>query len=229
MANIQCPHCGDDIQVEEGKSVRFCPHCGRALGAENTMEPSPLDERLYKEKNPKKKYRIIKEALDAAPDDFAANRALLFHGRLHESLANKKGLDYSIIKSYLLSMFHTPDLYTPDQLDEKYDELLRGAQLVKTMALSPDAEAFFDDYIFELAYTYVDLFIRGDSRNNSLAFGFNRSQESTARKCVEPVREMLAEIERTERLAARERGLLLRAVRAGYSRVFPGYEKYLDM
>lgn len=228
MESKQCPYCGHDILMEEGAAARFCPHCGKSLSPVATRDPSPLEQRINKEKNPKKKYKIIMQALENAPDDFEANRALLYHGRLHEGLAGSKGLDYGIIKCHLMSVLHTPDAYTPEALAAKYEELLRGPQLQRTMALSPDADAFFAEYIFDMAHLYVSLFVRGDSKNNSLAFGFSRSEASTARRCAAPVRAMLAEAKRSEHLTPQERTLLHRAVRVAYTKVFPGYESYLD-
>lgn len=231
MATMPCPHCASNIQIEEGKPVRFCPFCGQTLGAaKEPSAPSKLQQLLEKEKKPKRKYEIIMDALAQNPDDFEANKALLYHGRLHEpmGMARGKGLDFSIIKSHLLSVFHTPDAYTPEVLDAKYEELLRGPQLAKVMALSPDPEAFFSEYIHKLGFDYIDLFIRGDSKYNSIAFGFGRSAESTARKCAEPVRGMLMEVARAGRLTDTERLLLTSALRVGFAQVFGGYAGFLD-
>lgn len=231
MSTMQCPHCGSDIHIQEGQPVRFCPFCGKSTQQDAGSAPSALDANLAGEKNPKKKYQMIRQALDANPEDFAANRALLFHGRLHEPLARTRarGLDFSIIKSNLLIVFDTPDACDEAALAAKYDELLRDPQLQKTMALSPDADAFFRDYLHELAYSYIHLFIRGDSKNNSLAFGFNRSQESTAKKCAEPVRRMLRNVQASDRLTDAQRMLLLGAIREGFAREFPGFDALLDM
>lgn len=225
---MPCPVCGGIIQQEAEQPVRFCPFCGHTLDAAEKAAPSEWMLRLESAKKPAQKYAIIQEALRANPDDFEANQALLFHGRLHEPMASKKGLDYSIIKCHLLSVFHTPQAYTDAALDAKYDELLRGEQLRRTMALSPDPDGFFIAYLQRLAYEYVDLFIRGDSQNSRIAFGFGRTPHSLAKKCAAPVRKMLETIDDTERLTARERTLLLHAVRQGYARTFAGYTELLD-
>ncbi|MDL2319314.1 zinc ribbon domain-containing protein [Eubacteriales bacterium OttesenSCG-928-A19] len=226
MTTMQCPHCGGEIQNEKGQPARFCPYCGKTL--QTGQGPSPLEQRLGAERKPKKKHQIIQEVLAQNPDDLEANRALLFHGRLHEPMARGRDLDFSIIKCHLLSVFHTPEKYAPEILAAKYEELLRGPQLRRTMALSPDPDAFFAEYIDRLAYEYVDLFVRGDSKYSAVAFGIGRTPDSLARKCAEPVRDMLAEIERTDRLSETERALLRGAVRTAYARVFMGREQYLD-
>lgn len=224
----KCPHCGMEVQKTSAVPVRFCPFCGKTLG-NGAQRPSDLEKRIQAEKNPKKKYKIIQDALAAAPDDFDANLALLYHGRLHESLAHGNKLDYSIIKCHLLSIFQTPDQYTPQELEAKCEELLHGAQLQKTMALSPDPDALFAEYIYALAAQYVDLFIRGDTRNNSVGFGFMRSQASLARRCAPVVRGMLAVIAGADRLTFPERQLLTAALREGYARSFPGHTGELDV
>lgn len=223
----KCPHCGMDVQKTSAVPARFCPFCGKTLG-NAAQGPSDLEKRIQAEKNPKKKYKIIQDALAAAPDDFDANLALLYHGRLHESLTHGNKLDYAIIKCHLLSIFHTPDQYTPQELDAKYEELLRGPQLQKTMALAPDPDALFAEYVYALAAQYVDLFIRGDTRNNSVGFGFMRSQASLARRCAPIVRGMMAMIAGEERMTLPERQLFAAALREGYARSFPGHMGELD-
>ncbi len=222
MMTIRCGACGGEMQAAEGRTPKLCPYCGKPFDGtapKNPPGPSPLDERLAAERNPKKKYAMICAALDNAPDDFFANRALLYHGRLHEPM-HGGGLDFSIIKCHLLSVFETPEKYKKEARDAKLDELLRGAQLRKTMALAPDADAFFAEYLGKLAYEYIDLFIRGDSANSRVAFGFLRPPDALARRCAEPVRKMLRAVGETDRLTGAERALLLSALRDGYQKVF---------
>lgn len=222
---MTCPHCGQTVDIGDA-TARFCPLCGQALATQPT-QPSDLEKRLAAEKKPKKKYAMIQAELAKNPDDFAANMALLYHGRLHEPMKGK-ALDFSIIKCHLLCVFHEPDKYSREALDDKFEELLRGGQLRRTMALAPNGEAFFGEYIRRLAFEYVDLFIRGDSRYSNVAFGIGRTPESLARKCAEPVRTMLAEIGRNGRLTEGERALLLSSLREGYAQVFPGFARFIE-
>lgn len=224
MTEIQCAHCGKTMRAGEGEKPRLCPYCGKPYAAESqaASEPSALDIRLKAERNPKKKYSMIQDALQKSPDDFFANRALLYHGRLHEPMRGRH-LDFSIIKSHLLSIFDTPEKYTQAQVEEKARELLHDPQLEKTMALAPDAEAFYAEYLSHLAFEYVDLFIRGDSKYSHVAFGFGRSPHATARACAEPARRMLQAIGDSDLLDAKARALLLSAIREAYAKVFAGY------
>lgn len=223
---FSCPHCHGEVPQAPGQPVRFCPLCGQSVGP--VRQPSPLKARLDAERKPARRHEIIRQALRENPDDFDANEALLYHGRLHEPMARGRGIDFSIVKCHLLSVFESPGAYGEEALAAKYDELLRGPQLQRTMALAPDPQAFFREYVFRLAREYVDLFIRGDSRNSRLAFGFGRSGESLARRCAEPVRGMLAEITLSPRLTDAERLLFLAGVRSGFAAVFAGHEALLD-
>lgn len=236
MLEIKCPACGGTMRLEEGRLLRACPYCGAELSREAAARgweipgPSELEKKLAKENNPKKKYKLILAALEKDPNDFGANRALLYHGRLHEDCITRRGIDYSVVKCYLFNVFESPEKYTDEELDAKYAELLEGEQLKKVLSLCGDAAVFFRDYIRCLAAQYVDLFIRGESRNSTVMFGFRRSLDSTAKLCAEPVREMLRTIAQSARLDGREetRALLAASVQAGYDALFPGRSGYLE-
>lgn len=236
MLEIKCPACGGTMRLEEGRLLRACPYCGAELSREAAARgweipgPSELEKKLAKENNPKKKYKLILAALEKDPNDFGANRALLYHGRLHVDCITRRGIDYSVIKCYLFNIFESPEKYTDAELDAKYAELLEGEQLKKVLSLCGDADVFFRDYIRCLAAQYVDLFIRGESRNSTVMFGFRRSLDSTAKLCAEPVREMLRTIAQSARLDGREetRALLAASVQAGYDALFPGRSGYLE-
>ncbi|MDR0896847.1 MAG: hypothetical protein LBN04_03220 [Oscillospiraceae bacterium] len=217
MQTLQCPRCGGEITYETGRTPRLCPFCAAAFVATDPAAPdSPLEARLKAETRPKKKYAMIQAALRENPDDFAANRALLFHGRLHEPMRGHS-VDFSIVKCHLMHIFE-------DGVDNAaaYEELLRGDQLRRTMALAPDADAFFAAYLRRLAYEYIDLFIRGDSRNARGALGFPLRAETVAARCAEAVRKMLEGVMGSARLEAGEKLLLTEAIRDGYARAFPG-------
>lgn len=215
---MNCNHCGQTLPGEETK---FCPSCGKPVTAQ--AEKSALERELADVKDPKKRYKLIRAALERSPDDFAANEALLFHGRLHEPMRGGRRLDFSIIKSNLLCIFDEPEKLRPDEIREKLQELLHDAQLERTMALAPDAQAYFAAYLYRMAREYIDLFIRGDSRYTSLAFGIPRMGESLARRCGEPVRRMLQNIDNSDELDDAQRTLLREALYAGYAHAFPGY------
>ncbi|MDR0929207.1 MAG: hypothetical protein LBM74_05775 [Oscillospiraceae bacterium] len=217
MQTLTCPHCGGEITYETGRIPRLCPFCTAAFPAADPAAPdSPLEARIKAEKQPKKKYALIQAALRETPDDFAANRALLFHGRLHEPMRGHS-VDFSIVKCHLMHIFE-------DGAEDAaaYEELLRGEQLRRTMALAPDADAFFNAYLRRLAYEYIDLFIRGDSRNTRGALGFALRADTMAARCAGAVRKMLEGVMGSARPDEAEKLLLMEAIRDGFARVFPG-------
>lgn len=229
MTTQHCPYCQGEIQQEEGRPIRFCPFCGKSLGqAASTAAPSKLAQQLDAEKQPKKKYALIQAALQANPDDFDANRALLFHGRLHEAPKHGKRIIFSNIKCYLFSAFDPAAELSAAERDAMVQELLHDAQLAKTLSLAPDADAFLVEYLHTLAHQYVDLFLRGDSRNSTVMFGFPRSPAATAQRCAGILRQMFAAIAASPALSDAERLLLLGALRDGYEKTFPGYATSLD-
>ena len=140
MSPAVCPLCArvHELNPQAMPEALCCEGCGAALkprahGAavlleEETVGPPPelpevkaLLERVAKERRPDRKYALIQQALQADPVSFAANRALLYHGRLHEVI--KRPGDYSLIKCYLLHIFEEPEAYTAARLDERMQEL----------------------------------------------------------------------------------------------------------
>lgn len=237
MLEMRCPACGGTMQVEEGRLLRACPYCGKELIQEKAKPvwqvpgPGELEKKLEKISDPKKKYKLIQEALAKDPDDFFANRALLYHGRLHEGIFQRGGkLDYSILKCYLFNIFEKPESYSDEELDAKYEELLRGAQLKKVLSLCEAPDVFMREYFRFLSLQYVDLFIRGETKNSTYAFGFRRPMESVAKMCAVPVSRMLDTIRTTPHLDRNEaeREMLLSGVRGAFEALFPGRSSLLD-
>ena len=214
----KCTHCGHEMRDE---AVKFCSNCGAALHVE-VAEPSPFAQRLQQETKPDRKYQLIQAVLAENPDDFEANEALLFLGRLHEKRRGR-ALDFSIIKCHLLCIYDEPEKLSADAYDEKHHELFEGEQLMRTMALAKSPGAFFKAYLERMAREYIDLFIRGDSRYATWGFGFSRSMDSLAKTCAEPVRRMIARVQDDERLDDERRALLERAVADGFAGVFAGH------
>lgn len=218
MTNV-CAYCGHSLQVPEGS---FCPYCGERISEPTQAEPSELALLLEKEKNPKKKYKLIQAALSRNPDDFEANEALLYLGRLHEPLRGKD-IDFSVIKCHLLCIYDEPERLRPDTIEQKWAELFEGEALRRVMALSGDEKGFFVGYLRRLAREYVELFIRGSNRYASFAFGIPRPPDSMARSCGVPVARMVERVAADERLPEETRQILVDALQKGYAAVFPGY------
>lgn len=229
MNTKTCAHCGGTFQVEPDRPPAFCPFCGMALESAAVRSPSDLEAALRKAKKPKDKFNLIMEALAKNPDDFEANEALLYHGRVHETLSRLSHgkLDFSTIPCHLLAVLERPEDYTDAETGAKFEELLRGPQLQKTMRLAENPEAFFVGYLRRMALDYINLFIQGDSRNTKMAFGFGRSQASAAKACARPVQRMLENLRTAPQVDDKTRDILRRAIVDGYGSVFAGYGELL--
>lgn len=221
MVTKTCTHCGGSVQAEADRPLALCPYCAKPFAKAESAAPSALQKQLKALKTPKQKYALIMEALAREPNDFDANEALLYHGRLHEPMTGR-GIDYAIIKCHLISVLDHPEIYNEAKLKEKYDELLRGPQLLKTMALAADPEGFFIAYLRRLTFEYIDLFIRGDSQYSRTAFGFFKSNSAIAKNCLAPVRRMLRNVSKTPYLDEAQRLLIRDAIMDGYRAAFPG-------
>ena len=214
MLEIKCPACGGTMRLEEGRLLRACPYCGAELSRAKPPRagreipgPSELEKKLAEAKITRRRsISSFSPRWKEYPNDFGANRALLYHGRLHEDCITRRGIDYSVVKCYLFNVFESPEKYTDAELDAKYAELLEGEQLKKVLSLCGDADVFFRDYIRCLAAQYVDLFIRGESRNSTVMFGFRRSLDSTAAETVRGAGTVNAAHNRAKRAAERPRG-----------------------
>jgi len=228
LQRFSCPYCGCFLSpIREGKAV-FLREEKKPAAAQtaSSSEAEALVRQAQQQKDPKKRYKLLCQALERFPEEFSVHEALLYHGRLHEPLCGK-GIDYSIIKCHLLSIFEQPGAYTSSQRKEKLDELLRGPQLVKTMALAPHPEAFFEGYLRRLAKEYLELFIQGSRSNQQVLFAFHRSQASQAQRCAESVRVMLREAGNAPDVPENVKGILCAALRESFSQLFPGHDSLL--
>ena len=240
MQMAVCPLCGGVMEVEPRAQIRIaCPHCGGSL--ETVMngravilrENKPLKpedpqavklcEKAEKTEDAVKRFNLLTQALEAYPDSLCLNRALLFHGRLHERKAEV--IDYSVIKCYLLHPFEAPDAHSEEKRRAYYRELFEDGQLKKCMALSPDGEAFYHDYLKELCAQYVKIFLKGSSRYMVSMFGIPLGKPE--KNLSVPAARMIAAMKAEELLTPARRDDLIAAFREGYLMVL-GTTEYLD-
>ncbi|MCL2544438.1 MAG: hypothetical protein FWE77_00815 [Clostridia bacterium] len=224
-----CPLCArvHEIDLQELPESLCCESCGamlvpRAHGAavmlvELKAGPPPekpeveaLLERAANERKPYRAHPLILQALEMAPDSFAANRALLYHGRLYEAI--KRPGDYSLIKCFLMNIFEDPKSYTAEEMDGRVKELFYDPQLARTAALSGDEAAFLREYLRHLAREYITLFVRGRSSVSRSAFGFGRSADSVRQRCGQIVDLMQHNLRAEPRLTEEQRELISEAL-----------------
>jgi len=210
--SLPCEGCGVALQpYAHGAAVLLEPQKSGPPGEKPEVEA--LLAQADQERKPNRAYVHIQKALEIDPNSFAANRALLYHGRLHEAM--KRPGDFSVIKCYLFHVFEDPRGYKPEKLDERIKELFDDPLLVRTAILSGDEAGFLGIYLRHLAREYMRVFVRGRSSVSRGAFGFSRSADTVRERCEEIVAHMERNLRAEPRLTEEQRELLSDALAYG--------------
>ncbi len=254
MMPLICPSCGGRMDIEaERKLVPYsCPYCavrllpeknGQAVvlkvpetGAPQTYpadkpaphsleDPVPYLKKAQEESDPVKRYALLKKAEEAAPEDLRVQKALLLHGRFHER--DRRKVDFSVIKCYLLHAFEVPEEHTHAQREQMVRELFEEERLQKAMALAGDPQAFLKEYLTALSGEYIRLFLKGSSRYMKPIFGF-APVGKPQRLLAEPVADMIERMLSEPLLTGPRQELLSRAFYAGFAQEFQGETLFLE-
>jgi len=240
MQQAVCPLCGGATELEaQPRAQVTCPHCGADLEAvmngravilkavKPALKEAPEALKICKKAagtpDPKERYQLLSQGLQKYPDSLSLNRALLFHGRLHEQQSGS--IDHSLIKCWLLHPFEAPEAHSENERRAYYAELFEGEQLKKCMTLSPDGETFYHEYLEEICARYVEIFLKGSSRHMVSMFGIPLGQPE--KRLSAPAAQMLKAINADELLSPPQKADLTAAFRRGYLRVL-GSTRYLD-
>ncbi len=218
-----CPACGKPMPVAE---AAFCPFCGSTV--KQTPVNADVEAELAKaraQSAPVKKHAILTAALEKYPDSLPLEEELLFLGRLHER--KSAGLDFSVIKSYLLHIYRAPQELSEEKQGEMRNELFHDPRLERCLSLAPNADAFMRGYLSRLADEYVNIFLMGDNRLMRTFMGFR--MEFRAGKLLAPtIAEMLGRISGDSGLTDTEREMLYDALQKAYLKVSGGDASYLS-
>lgn len=248
MMPLICPGCGGRMDIEaERELVPFsCPYCavplepqknGQAVFLKVSSAPvsrqpasggedvSGLLRRAQEESDPQKRYALLKKAEEAAPSNLQVQMALLLHGRLHER--DRRKLDFSVIKCYLLHVFEEPEDHPPAQREAMLRELFFEDRLIKAMEMAPDGQAFMMDYLTALSKEYVYLFLRGSSRYMRPIFGFAPAGKP-AKLLAAPAALMLSRMLKEPAHSKEHRDMLASAFYRACDMEFQGETAYLD-
>lgn len=219
---VLCSKCHN----EAPSGAAFCPFCGTAVElCAADLEARAELKRIDDEKDPVKKHKLIEAALAARPDSLELLTEKLHLGRLYER--GRRGVDFSVIKCYLLHIYRAPEELAPDARDEMRRELFGDPLLKRCRELASDAGAFTQKYLARLASEYVQIFLCGDSRVMRSIMGF-RLDTNPAKRLAPPVAGMIARVGADKALTSDERDMLISALRAAYAREGDGGTRLLD-
>lgn len=210
---VECAQCGASLAPQKhGEAVLLVR---RTAEPQEKPEVRALLEQAEHERRPDRAYALLQKAVEADPESFAAQRALLYHGKLYEA-ARRPG-DYALIKSYLLHMYEQPEKYTDAQREERVRELFEDPLLKRACQLSGDAAACLDAYLAHLAEEYLRIFIMGRSGLATGMFGFPRSRETVCKICMDIHEAMCQRVDLDERLTPEQRERLIAALHKSFA------------
>ncbi len=210
---LVCDNCATSLRPERhGAAVLLVIH--KPGPAPERPEVAALLERAAKERKPDRAHALLRDALALDPESFASHRALLYHGRLHETV--RKPGDFSFIKCYLLHMYEEPGRYSAAQRDTMVEELLRDPLLERTRALSGDGEGFLCEYLRHLSGEYLRIFVRGRSGISKTMFGLPRSHDAVQLLCGDVLAVMEHHVQDDPRLDQEQRAALREALRQAF-------------
>ena len=218
MAETLCPTCHKAVGAAEGAA--FCPYCGGKLAAAG---PDLAD--VISEPNPVIKHERLLALREQYPDSLEVAEELLMLGRLYER--GKKGLDFSIIKCYVLNVYLEPDTLREDKREELRREIFSHPDLERCLSLSGDGELFLRRYLTRLSEDFIRLFLKGSTRYMHSIFGFT-SEGKAPKYLALPAAGMLRAMHRDGALTGAQRRLLTQAFYAAFARQMNGETKYLD-
>ena len=255
MMPLICPGCGGRLDVEpERKLVPFsCPYCARRLEPQKngqaivlkaisnassvvssqaaSVQPKPEDtaavllQKAQEESDPKKRYAVLLEAEKADPDNLNVQKTLLLHGRWHER--DRRKIDFSVIKCYLLHAFEEPRAHTAAQREQMVDELFHEERLERAMGMAPDPRAFLLEYLTALSQEYIRLFLKGSSKHMRPVFGFAPAGKPSKLLAV-PAAGMIRSMLGDPQLTYEEQETIARAFYAGFDLECEGETGHLD-
>ena len=221
-----CGQCGKTIDTE---GVAFCPYCGTKLPGED--KPEIRDEEAEKwvgkalavTSFPERK-KILQKGLEACPGSREIEWEMLFIG---EPEAKPKGIDFSIIKSWILEIYLKPEAFKDDKKDRMRAQLFDEPELVRVLNRFDNPGEKQREYLDRLCEQYVELFLEGSNlvMGNFLGFQLGRNRE---KKLAAPVAKMIFRIREDEKLLPEQREQLWKALYRAYGTRAGGKMQYLD-
>ena len=224
--NMTCNQCGKYI---EGDGIAFCPYCGAKLtagenGPRNEEAEKWIRKALGVNSYPERK-KILQEGLKACPDSREIAWEMLFVGE--EPPKHTRGIDYSVIKSWILEIYFKPEEFNEEKRDRMRAELFDAPQLKECLNRFDNPEDKQREYLQRLCTEYVELFLEGSNQVMGNIFGFH-IERNKEKRLAAPVAHMIELIRADEKLSPEQREQLWKAMYQGYAARNGGRTEYLD-
>ncbi len=217
MSETICPQCHQAIGPVD---AAFCPFCGEKLN-----KTGPDLAPVLQLSDPVKKHEQLLALQQQYPDDLAIAEEILHLGRLYQR--GKKGVDFSIIKCYMLNVYLEPDTMKPKQIAALKQELFHHPDLDACLALAGDKQEFLYRYLVRLSEDFIHLFLQGSSRYMHQLLGFVNSSKAP-KYLAQPAAKMLMNMQKDNTLDDAQRKLLMRSFYAAFASRLDGQTSYLD-
>ena len=225
--NRSCSGCGKQI---EGEGIAFCPWCGakletgKAPEARNEEADRWIRKALSVNSYPERK-KILTEAQKACPGSREIAWEQLFIGETETKRG--KGIDFSIIKSWILEIYRTPEEFSTEKKEQMHALLFDAPELARTMNRFEHPEEKQQEYLQRLCREYVELFLEGSNLVMGNIFGL-RIERNKEKKLAVPVAQMIVRIRADEKLLPEQREQLWKAMYQAYGARTGGKMVYLD-
>ena len=227
--NRSCGSCGKRI---EGEGIAFCPYCGAKLTGGTVPEARDPEAEKWVRKAlaaasyPERK-KILLKGLEDCPGSREIEWELLFIGEPEKKKSWSNGIDYSIIKSWILEIYRTPEAFSEEKRERMHEQLFDAPELARVMNRFEHPEEKQQEYLQRLCREYVELFLEGSNIVMGSIFGF-RIERNKEKKLAAPVAQMIARIRADEKLLPEQREQLWKAMYQAYGARTGGKMEYLD-
>lgn len=221
MPDMLCPHCHKPVGAAEGAA--FCPFCGGRLQGDGGDGPDLSGVR--RESDPVKKHALLLQLQARYPQSLDVAEEILLLGRLYDR--GKRGVDFSIIKSYVLNVYLEPQTLRREKREALRREIFSHPDLDLCLSLCGDPDAFLRRYLQRLSEEFIRLFLKGSAQHMHSFFGY-RNESKAPKYLAVPAAEMLRAMQKDETLTPRQRALLMQAFYAGFAAQLNGQTEALD-
>jgi endogenous inhibitor of DNA gyrase (YacG/DUF329 family) len=217
MSEQICPKCHKLVGAAE--SAAFCPFCGEKLRTGLDLSA------VIAEPNPVKKHDRLLALQSEHPDSLEIAEELLHLGRLYER--GKRGVDFTIIKCFVLNVYLEPETLRKDQCEALRREIFSHPDLDRCLKLADDPDGFLRRYLTRLSEEFIRLFLKGSTRYMHVILGF--SNEGKAPKYLASYAALiLSNMRGDDSLTGAQRNMLMRAFYDAFARLMNGETQYLD-